>query len=231
MHATHTVLPTNEPERVTRRAIIGPLAFLALATLFPASRARAADEAEAFVRSNIDKSYAILNRDASHRQTEFRALLLSIVDTRRIALFTLGPYARGQSQPELDAFIAAFTDYLVAVYERGLDVYRGKMLEVIGSTERGPGDVIVNVVVEGQQASKTHIDFRLRRQPGAAVVITDLRIEGIWLALSQRDEFIAYLQQHHGSIAELSSELQMKAGQMQDEARKANRELSAERTK
>jgi phospholipid transport system substrate-binding protein len=139
-------------------------------------------------------------------------------------LFTIGPYARDQSQPGLDVFIAAFADYLVAVYERGLDVYRGKSLEVIGSTERGPGDVIVNVVVDGQQASKTHIDFRVRRQAGAANVITDLRIEGVWLALSQREEFIAYLQQHHGSIGELSSELQRKAEQMQAESRKTNGE-------
>ena len=229
MHAKHILLPMNESELVTRRAIMGSLAFFALATLFPVSRARAAEEAEAFIRSNIDKSYAILNRDASNRQAEFRALLLPIVDTRRIALFTLGPYARGQSQPELDAFIAAFADYLVAVYKRGLDVYRGKSLEVIGSTERGPGDVIVNAVVDGQQASKTHIDFRVRRQPGGANVITDLRVEGVWLALSQREEFIAYLQQHHGSIAELSSELQRKAGQMWAESRKTSGESSAER--
>jgi phospholipid transport system substrate-binding protein len=231
MHATYTFLPMNESELVTRRAIIGSLVFVTLATFFPVSRARAADEAEAFVRSTIDKSYAILNRDASNRQAEFRALLLSIVDTRRIALFTLGPYARGQSQPDLDAFVAAFTDYLAAVYERGLDVYRGKTLEVIGSTERAPGDLIVNVVVDGQEASKTHIDFRVRRQPGGANVVTDLRVEGIWLALSEREEFIAYLQQHQGSIAELSSELQRKAVQMRDESRKTNGEASAERAK
>jgi phospholipid transport system substrate-binding protein len=214
MRATYTFLPTNESELVTRRAIMGSLAFVAVATFFPESSARAADEAEAFVRSNIDKSYAILNRNASKRQAEFRALLLSIVDTRRIALFTLGAYARGQSQPELDGFVAAFTDYLVAVYKRGLDVHRGKTLEVIGSTERAPGDVIVNVVVDGHEAFKTHIDFRVRREPGGANVITDLQVEGIWLALSQREEFSAYLQQHQGSIAELSSELQSKAEQM-----------------
>jgi phospholipid transport system substrate-binding protein len=229
MSATYTLLPMNE--LVTRRAIMGALTCVALATFLPVPRARAADEAAAFVRSNIDKSYAILNRDASNRQAEFRALLLSIVDTRRIALFTLGPYARGQSQAELDPFIAAFADYLVAVYKRGLDVYRGKMLEVIGSTERAPGDVIVNAVVDGQGASKTHIDFRVRRQHGGANAITDLQIEGVWLALSQREEFTAYLQQHHGSIAELSSELQRKAGQMWAEPGKANGESSLERAR
>jgi len=46
MHATHT-LPMNESELVTRRAITGSLAFVALVTFFPVSRARAANEAEA----------------------------------------------------------------------------------------------------------------------------------------------------------------------------------------
>jgi len=32
---------------------------------------------------------------------------------------------------------------------------------VIGSTERAPDDVIVDVVVDGQEASKTHLDFRV----------------------------------------------------------------------
>jgi phospholipid transport system substrate-binding protein len=231
MHASYTFSLMNESELVTRRAIMGSLAFVALATFSLVSSARAADEAEAFVRSNIDKSYAILNRDASKRRAEFRTLLLSIVDTRRIALFTLGPYARGQSLPELDAFVSAFTDYLVAVYQRGLNVYRGKTLKVIGSTERAPGDVIVNVVVDGHEASKTHIDFRVRREPGGANMITDLQVEGVWLALSQREQFIAYLQQHQGSIAELSSELQRKTEQMPAESRKANEESSDERAK
>jgi ABC-type transporter MlaC component len=231
MHAMHLSLPMNESELVTRRAIMGSLAFVALATFFPVPSARASDEVEAFVRSNIDKSYAILNRDTSNRQAEFRALLLSIVDTKRIALFTLGPYMRGQSQPGLDAFIAAFADYLAVVYERGLDVYKGRTLEVIGSTERAPDDVIVNIVVDGGEASKTHIDFRVRRQHGGANVITDLQVEGVWLALSQRAEFVAYLQQHHGSIAELSAELQRKAEQMRAESRKTNGESLAERAK
>jgi phospholipid transport system substrate-binding protein len=231
MRITHTLLSANEPELVTRRAIIASLAFAALPVFFPVSIAHAAEEAESFVKSNIDKSYAILNREVSSRQAEFRAQLLSIVDTKRIGLFTLGPYARGQSQPELDAFVAAFTDYLVVVYQRGLNIYKGKNLEVTGSMERGPGDVIVKVVVDDDEASKTHIDFRVRREPGGSNMITDLQVEGVWLALSEREEFMSYLQQHHGSIAELSSELQRKAEQLRRASGKAKGEQSVEQAK
>ena len=97
--------------------------------------------------------------------------------------------------------------------------------------ERGPGDVIVKVVVDDDEASKTHIDFRVRREPGGSNMITDLQVEGVWLALSEREEFMSYLQQHHGSIAELSSELQRKAEQLRRASGKAKGEQSVEQAK
>src|SRR5687767_4279722 len=76
------------------RLLVWFLAFAALWTSVAMSDARAATPAEAFVQSSIEKSYAILNdpeSNAAERELQFRALLLSIVDVKRIALFTLGP--------------------------------------------------------------------------------------------------------------------------------------------
>jgi len=75
------------------------------------------------VRSSIDKSYAILNRDASNRQAEFRALLLSIGHEAYRVVYARPLCARPVAT-RAERVIAAFTDYLVAVYKRGLDVYR-----------------------------------------------------------------------------------------------------------
>src|SRR5262245_13205715 len=111
---------------VTRRLVVCSLAFATLGTAAPLSRAHTANPAEAFVRNNIDKSYAILNRDDPSRDNEFRALLLSIVDAKRVALFTLGPYTRDASQTDLTTFVAAFTNLLAVVYQRGLETYKGR---------------------------------------------------------------------------------------------------------
>jgi len=209
---------------VTRRSLAFSLALVALGTIAPFSGARAANPAEAFVRTSIDKSYAILNRDDPDREAEFRALLLSIVDAKRVALFALGPYARDASQADTEMFVAAFTNLLAAVYQRGLETYKGRSLEVTGSTERSLGDVVVNVVVAGreQTAPKFHLDFRVRRQPDGTNVITDLQVEGVWLALTQREEFSAYLKQHHGSVAELSAQVDRKADQLHSASKTAS---------
>jgi ABC-type transporter MlaC component len=201
---------------VTRRsAMIGSLGFLALGAA--AADARAGNTAEAFVQANIDRSYTILNDEglgASERELQFRGLLLSIVDVRRVAVFTLGPYARGAAQGSIDQFELAFADLIAAVYLRGLTSYTA--LKVTGSTERAQDDAVVHVAADRTSgtSSRLSIAFRVRRSQDGRQMITDLQIEGAWLALVQRAEFMAYLQQHGGDIAALALQVQSVAARI-----------------
>jgi phospholipid transport system substrate-binding protein len=201
---------------LSRRAVLCAFAVCGMGALAAPTDAHAASEAEAFVRTNIDKSYEILNRGGPNRLVEFRTQLLAMVDAKRVAMFTLGQYARDASQSDLERFVASFTDLLTGVYLRGLDTYRGQSLDVTGSMERAPGDVIVNVVAGNRDnpGSRVHLDFRVRRQAESKMVVTDLQVEGVWLAITQREQFTAYLQQHHGDIASLSSDIEKRATQL-----------------
>ena len=198
------------------RTVLCLLAFVAIAAL-AASDAHAASSAETFVQSNIDKTYAILNDEAlsaSEREQQFRALLLSVVDVRRVAVFTLGPYARNAAQSDLESFERAFADFLTAVYQRGLDNYASP--KVTGSTERAADDVIVNVTAStpSQKGPQLRLAFRVRGTSSGGQSITDLQVEGAWLAIAQRGDFTAYLQQHNASIAALASELEKRSAQL-----------------
>ena len=223
------------PARWTRRllpkrlsAFMRSLVFAAFCVIPPSSYAHAVTAAESLVQSDIDKGYAILDDGASNaaeRQMQFRALLLSVVDVKRVALFTLGPYARDAGETEIETFTVAFTDFLAAVYQRGLDTYKTRGLKVTGSSERAEGDVIVNVLAGGRggPSSPARIAFRVRRSKSGGNVVTDLEIEGAWLALTQRAEFTAYLERHGGHIAELAMELDERAARIlvaDSEARK-----------
>ena len=82
----------------------------------PAVHAAAVNPAESFVQQNIDRGYAILNNTSlsdEQRHMQFRDFMLSLTDARRIGMFTLGAYANSVSKEELEAFIAAFSDYTV----------------------------------------------------------------------------------------------------------------------
>jgi phospholipid transport system substrate-binding protein len=204
-------------------ALIGVMAFVhpAFAQVANGANAENAQEpsghaskaAEGFVAQNIAASLAILNNPAlseQQRSQQFEALLLNLTDMKRIALFTLGQYARTASPADQDAFVAAFRTYSEAVYRSYFNRFRGQTLTVVGSSARTPDDFIVStqMIDHGDHSGQPPlaVDFRVRTDEGKPVV-TDLGIMGVWLALSQRDEFGAYLSAHGGSVAALTANM------------------------
>jgi phospholipid transport system substrate-binding protein len=178
-----------------------------------APAARATPATEAFIQQNFDKGYVILNStslSAGEQREQFRALLVGLAATKRIALFTLGPYAATATPADLDAFSEAFTNYSIAVYEKGLKRYDGQTLKVTGSSDRAADDSVVQTQIVSPNPSNAppiRVAFRVRRDENGAPIVTDIQIEGVSLAITERADFTAYLQQHNGSIPELARSL------------------------
>ncbi len=186
-------------------------AAMAFALLFATSSAHAATPAETLIADNIHTGLDILNDshlDKAARAQRFETFLLGITDMRRIANFTLGSYAASASPADRDAFAAAFQNYAVAVYQSYLAKYAGQTLSVTGSRQNAPGDDTVHTALNDPKAGGQPlvVDFRVRSDTGKPVVV-DLGVEGIWLALEERDQFTAFLGQNGGSIPALISHL------------------------
>lgn len=190
------------------RAAIAAL-ILILGACFAATSASAESGAEAFVRNNVQRGLTILNNHGipdAQRRAQFREFLTSLTDIRRIALFTLGSARRTTTPQETEQFVNAFREYAVAVYESRLSAYSGQTLRVTGATERAPGDDIVTTVLvdphAANQGEPIEVDFRVASNDGHYVVI-DASIAGVWLALEERDQFTAFLQENHNSVPAL----------------------------
>jgi phospholipid transport system substrate-binding protein len=194
----------------TLSALCAAAAFCAM---FAAPGARATPATEIFIQQNVDAGYKILNSmslSEPDRRQQFRALLVGLAASRRIALFTLGSYGAGAAPADIEIFTEAFTNYSVAVYENGLDRYKGQTLKVTGSTDRAADDSAVQTELVSPGPSNgppVRIIFRVRRGENGAPTVTDMQIEGVSLATTQRADFTAYLQQHNGSIPELAKNL------------------------
>jgi ABC-type transporter MlaC component len=192
-------------------AILATL-FVAMPILAQPLRAASANPAEAFVQENVDRAFAILNNTAvpeEQRYAQFRELILSLMDARRIGMFTLGPYANRASQAEIESFIAAFSDYTIRfIYGAGFAQTEGNAPKVTGSTQRAVDDVVVNCEAEGPSAQPIKVAFRVRRSADGRPIVTDLQVEGVWLALLQRSDFTAFLQQNEGRISALTADLE-----------------------
>jgi len=173
------------------------------------SGAWAANPAEDFVGGNIQAGFDILNDQsisAAQRRERFAAFLLGLTDVKRVALFLLGRYAATVPQGDLDAYVAAYQDYVLAVYQSYFARYAGQSLHVISSRERAPGDFVVTTNMVGAGTAPMEVDFRVRTD-GAKPVLVDLGIAGVWLALAQRDEFLAVMAQNNGDIKALTAHL------------------------
>jgi ABC-type transporter MlaC component len=82
---------------------------------------------------------------------------------------------------------------------------------VTGATERAPGDDIVTTILVDPKGSTgqgqpIEVDFRVSDESGHLVVL-DLSIAGVWLALEERDQFSAFLEENRDSVPALVSHL------------------------
>jgi len=184
-----------------------------LAFALAAAPARADDPAAAFVQTNVQKGLVILNNKSlsqDQMRSQFRDFLTSLTDIKRIALFTLGSARRTAPDADVNAFVDAFRDYAVAVYEARLGQYSGQTLKVTGSSEVKPGDWIVTTQLVDPNAKPgdqpIEVKFRVD-QDGNRLAVIDVSVVGVWLAIEERAQFTAFLGQNGNDIHKLIDHL------------------------
>ena len=226
MNARHRVRALALSE--SSEAVLWPIIRLAWATLLAlglwAGMAHAQPEprngAEAFIQRSVDRGQDLLSNNrvpANERQRRFRDFLLSLVDSRRIATFTLGRYANRVSPADIDEFTDAFADYVVAVYQDRLSRSRDQTIEVVGAMRDRNGIVVNCDIVERSRRNSQpfQVAFLVRQGRDGRYVIADLNVGGVWQSLTERAEFTAFLDQHRGNIRELTDELRRRARQVE----------------
>jgi len=191
--------------------IAGPIILLPRAATAQAQSVSDETTAENAVRADVQRGMNILNdhslSDAA-RRAQIRELFTSLTDIRRIALFTLGPMRQYAKPAQIDQFVDAFRNYAVAAYEAQLTDYSGQYLRVTGSIQTAPDNYIIKTVLvdpkgtSRRQAEPIEVDLRVANDNGRYVV-TDLGVGGIWLALEERDQFTAFLEDHSGDFGAL----------------------------
>jgi len=176
-----------------------------------------------FVQQNIDKGYAILNDRSlapQQRTDKFRDFLSHLMDTKRIATFELGPYVRTSTDGDVAKFADGLGDLIASLFQHDLAGNPGETLSVTGSVSHGPDDVIVTTVLTGSphaNGQPVNMAFRVRKDAKGAPSVVDFQFEGVSMAMSQRRDFYSWLQQRHGDVAGLASDLHARAQRMRDQ--------------
>lgn len=188
---------------------------LLLAVPAPAAAQSGARDAQAeqYVQTEAQRALTILaNHEMSTAEKTriFRAFVDEVADVPRITQFVLGKYARTATPAQRQAFATVFREYASNVYESRLDEYHGETLKVTGSVVRRPGDVIVNsVVVGGRQSKPVAVSWRVMGA-GSGWKVIDVQVAGVWLAITEQQDFVSTIDNAGGNVDVLIRQLQQK---------------------
>jgi phospholipid transport system substrate-binding protein len=204
--------PTRRFAQLALVALVGLAAF---AQTHPAQAQAARDpQAEQFVQTKAQKVIAVLadkNQSVALKKATFHQAIDELADVPKITNFVLGKYARTITPDQRTRFAAAFRVYAEGVYQNRIDDYHGEALKVTGSTVRKPGDVIVNTVISGGQVGQPlPVSWRVMGG-GTSWKVVDVQFKGVWLAITQQQDFVSTIDNAGGNIDVLISQLQRDA--------------------
>ncbi|HZC15658.1 MAG TPA: ABC transporter substrate-binding protein [Caulobacteraceae bacterium] len=170
-------------------------------------------QAEQFVGVQAQRIIAILSDQSQSRADKiaaFRAIIDQDADVPRITTFVLGKYARTITPDQEQRFAAVFRRYAQNVYESRMSEFHGETVKVTGSLVRKPGDVIVStVIVGGALKQPLPVAWRVFGD-GDSWKVVDVEVAGIWLAITQQQDFVATIDNHGGDIDALTAQLQQR---------------------
>jgi len=195
--------------------LAGPAALVAAGAPVAAQtiRGHADAQAEAFVQSQANKVIAALNDNGmsvSAKKRLFRQEVDQVADVPRITRFVLGKYARSISPTQYTQFADVFREYADNVYESRLNQYKGQRVTVTGSVARTPDDVVVASGIGGQGAASPVL-WRVIRSGGRWRAV-DVQVSGVWLAITEQQDFVSTLDGAGGDINVLIRQLRSQAG-------------------
>jgi phospholipid transport system substrate-binding protein len=194
-----------------RRWFLIGACVLFIGMLISARPAAAAADPAAVITSLGNQALELLGNsvDPKLRVARFRQLFSEDFDVPGIARFVLGRYWRIATEPQQQEFVKLFADYIALAYSNRLAEYSGETLRVTGSRPAPDGSVVSSEIVRPNGAPPAKVDWVLTPHDGA-YKISDVVVEGVSMAVTQRSEFASVIQRSGGQVQGLITALRKK---------------------
>ena len=159
------------------------------------------------VRRMAREAMAVLSDSslsAEQRAQGLRRLMARAIDIPPIARFVLGRYWRAASERQREAYVAAYSDYILAAYTAkiGGGATAVERFDVVKIQAHGTKDFLVYCIVARAGGKPTRAIWRLRQRDGRYRII-DLMVEGISMVQTQRQEFVSMMRAYDGDVDKL----------------------------
>jgi len=149
------------------------------------------DGAQAFVQSLGQQALATLRTPGmtlDQREAAFRSLLRQDFDLDFIARFVLGRTWNELTDEQRADYTQVFAEFVLKSYSQRLGGYSGETFAVTGARPAGEQDIVVRTRIDRPSGPPLGADWRVRANASQYRII-DVAIEGISMAVTQRQEF------------------------------------------
>ena len=145
------------------------------------------------------------------RAQGIRRLMARAIDIPPIARFVLGRYWRAASERQREAYVEAYSDYILAAYTAkiGGGATAVERFDVVKTRAHGTKDFLVYCIVARAGGEPTQAIWRLRQRDGRYRII-DLMVEGISMVQTQRQEFVSMMRAYDGDMDKLIATIKEK---------------------
>ncbi|HUS54720.1 MAG TPA: ABC transporter substrate-binding protein [Thermohalobaculum sp.] len=197
-----------------RAAILSLLATIGLAGAWPA-KAFDVGVARAHVDATIEQILQLVHSNKTRAETakELRMIFEERTALPQIARFTAGRNWLRMSDDQQAQFTETFSNYVAFVYAGHFREFKGDIedlraaISVTGVEDAGAKGVLVHSQMRPSQQSEVSIDWLISDRSGKTA-ISDLIVEGISLAITQREIIGAMLDARGGDVDKLIADME-----------------------
>ena len=182
--------------------------------LFSVQASATYSDSGAFVKDLGNRAIELLTSTQisdEEQAMRFRTLLREGFAVDKIGRFVLGKYRRKATTEELKEFLELFENYIVSLYSSAFRNYSGETFVVsrVVNTRNAHDTMVVTHINPETDPNPTKVVFQVRNWKGVYKIL-DIKIQGVSMILTQRDEFTGLIRNNGGKVAALISALRKK---------------------
>ena len=155
------------------------------------------------------KTLSDKNVSKADKAKKIETIALENIDINAISMYTLGTIRKTLDQDTLEKYKELFEKYFLKSLTSRLTDYSNNKFEVISTEQKTETTTIVtSKIVESSSQPEIKIEWRVYTKNSLKPLIRDLRVEGLSIARTQKEEFASILNSNNNDINILLSKLE-----------------------
>ena len=155
------------------------------------------------------KTLSDKNVSKADKAKKIETIALENIDINAISMYTLGTIRKTLDQDTLEKYKELFEKYFLKSLTSRLTDYSNNKFEVISTEQKTETTTIVtSKIVESSSQPEIKIEWRIFTKDSNKPLIRDLRVEGLSIARTQKEEFASILNSNNNDINILFAKLE-----------------------